>query len=236
MPRRRRVRRERGPAVRVISDPLDAPGGDFVQLVVRARPGLSSPPVKVPNLVTLSRLVLAPLFLVAFVGVGAGVGEGAGLWWALALALFFEVTDMVDGYVARRLEQTSQLGKILDPLADSVSRFTVFLGFLVEGWASVWAIAPLFWRDSIVSTVRVLAASQGVIVSARFSGKVKAIVQGAAIVGILTAACLRDVLGISLEDVRSLSNTAMAYVAAVTLWSLVDYLLGNRKVLASLDA
>lgn len=187
--------------------------------------------MKVPNLVTLSRLVLAPLFLVAFVG-----GGDAGLPWALALAVFFEVTDMVDGYVARRLEQTSQLGKILDPLADSVSRFTVFLGFLVEGWAGVWAIAPLFWRDSIVSTVRVLAASQGVLVSARFSGKLKAIVQGAAIVGILAAACFRDRLGLSLDEVKELSNTAMRYVAAVTLLSLVDYLLGNRKVLASLDA
>lgn len=187
--------------------------------------------MKVPNLVTLSRMALAPLFLVAFVG-----GSESGRWWALSLAVFFEVTDMVDGYVARRLEQTSQLGKILDPLADSISRFTVFLGFLVEGYASVWAIAPLFWRDSIVSTVRVLAASQGVIVSARFSGKLKAIVQGAAILGILAAACVRESLGLSLGDVQALSNVVMGYVAAVTVYSLFDYLLGNRKVLASLDA
>jgi CDP-diacylglycerol--glycerol-3-phosphate 3-phosphatidyltransferase len=189
--------------------------------------------VKVPNLVTLSRLVLAPLFLVAFVGTSGG---GGSLHWALVLAIFFETTDMLDGYVARRLEQTSQLGKILDPLADSVSRFTVFLGFLVEGWASIWAIAPLFWRDSIVSTVRVLAASQGVIVSARFSGKLKAIVQGGAIIGILAAAASRETLGWTLDDVKSLSNTLMAFVAAVTVYSLFDYLVGNRKVLASLDA
>jgi CDP-diacylglycerol--glycerol-3-phosphate 3-phosphatidyltransferase len=187
--------------------------------------------VKVPNLVTLSRMVLAPAFLWAFLA-----GTDAGRWWALGLAVFFEVTDMVDGWVARRLEQTSQLGKILDPLADSISRFTVFLGFLVDGYASVWAIAPLFWRDSIVSTVRVLAASQGVIVSARFSGKVKAIVQGVAIVGLLALTCLRDRFGWSADDVRELSRTVMAYVAAVTVVSLVDYLAGNRKVLASLDA
>jgi len=189
--------------------------------------------MKVPNLVTLSRLVLAPLFLVAFVGTGSGRGS---LGWALALAVFFEVTDMVDGYVARRFAQTSQLGKILDPLADSVSRFTVFLAFLVEGWASVWAIAPLFWRDSIVSTVRVLAASQGVIVSARFSGKLKAVVQGGAIVGILAAACFRETLGWELDDVKILSGRLMTFVAAVTVYSLFDYLVGNRKVLASLDA
>lgn len=187
--------------------------------------------MKLPNVVTLSRLVLAPLFLVAF---RAG-GEPA-LRWALVLALFFEVTDMVDGFLARTFRQTSQFGKILDPLADSVSRFTVFLAFLDQGWASVWAVAPIFWRDSIVSTIRVLAASQGVIVSARFAGKAKAILQGAAIVGILVVACFRERLGLGLDDVKRLSATAMWYVSAVTVWSLFDYLWGNRKVLRSMDA
>ena len=187
--------------------------------------------MKLPNLVTMSRMCLAPLFLVAF-----QAGTEAGLRWALVLAVFFEVTDMVDGYLARRFKQTSQLGKILDPLADSISRFTVFLAFLSEGYASVWAVAPIFWRDSIVSTIRVLAASQGVIVSARFAGKVKAIVQGVAIIAILLAACVHDRLGLSLDAVKELSRTVMVYVSLVTLWSLADYLWGNRKVLRSLDA
>ena len=187
--------------------------------------------MKIPNLITLSRLCLSPFFLVAFTA-----GTGTGHRWALGLAVFFEVTDMVDGWFARRLRQQSQLGMILDPLADSISRFTVFLGFLVGGYASVWAIAPIFWRDSIVSTVRVLAASQGVIVSARFSGKVKAIIQGTAIICILAAVCARDLLHLTLEQVKELSNAVMGYVALVTVYSLADYLWGNRKVLRSLDA
>ena len=188
--------------------------------------------MKVPNLLTLSRLVLAPVFLVAFLSDAA-----AAPWWSLALALCFEVTDMVDGYVARRLGQTSNLGKVLDPLADSVSRFTVFLGFLARDPGLVWPIACIFWRDSIVSTMRILAASQGVIVSARFSGKAKAIVQGVGIFIVLAATCVHERLGLSLEDVRTvLTGRVMWFLAAVTLWSLVDYLVGNRKVLANLDA
>jgi CDP-diacylglycerol---glycerol-3-phosphate 3-phosphatidyltransferase len=187
--------------------------------------------MKVPNILTLSRLCLAPAFLWAFLA-----GTPAGNWWALALALFFEATDLADGFLARRMQQTSQLGKILDPLADSVSRFTIFLGFLVQGYASVWAIACIFWRDSIVSTVRILAASQGVIVSARISGKVKAVVQGIAICVILGAICLHEELGTPMDEVRGHSSKLMWFVAGVTLLSLVDYLLGNRKVLASLDA
>lgn len=187
--------------------------------------------MKVPNVLTLSRLLLAPVFLWAFLA-----DTPTGNWWALALSLFFEATDLADGYLARRMQQTSQLGKILDPLADSVSRFTIFLGFLVKGYASVWAIACIFWRDSIVSTIRILAASQGVIVSARASGKIKAIVQGIAIGVILGATCLHERLGISMEDVRGHSGKLMWFVAGVTLLSLADYLLGNRKVLQALDA
>jgi CDP-diacylglycerol--glycerol-3-phosphate 3-phosphatidyltransferase len=187
--------------------------------------------VKVANILTLSRLLLAPFFLWAFLA-----GTPAGNWAALTLALFFEATDLADGYVARRMKQTSQLGKILDPLADSVSRFTIFLGFLVQGYASVWAIACIFWRDSIVSTIRILAASQGVIVSARASGKIKAIVQGIAIGVILGATCLHETLGVSMDQVRDHSGKLMWFVAGITLLSLVDYLAGNRKVLAALDA
>lgn len=200
--------------------------------------------MKVANILTLSRLLLAPLFLLVFLDAAhGGYGETSwGPWAALGLTLGFEVTDMVDGFVARRLQQTSQLGKILDPLADSVSRFTVFLGFLVMGYASVWAIACIFYRDSIVSFVRIMAASRGVIVSARASGKIKAIVQGVAINVLLFLNCMRGPFGMTAPDAGDdpladvIANPVMWLVAAVTLWSLVDYLAGNRKLLAELDA
>ncbi len=186
--------------------------------------------MKIPNILTLCRLLGAPLFLWAFLS-----DTPFGRWWALGLVITFEATDLLDGFVARRLEQVSQLGKILDPLADSVSRFTVFLGFLTLGYADVWAIAMIFYRDSIVSTVRILAASQGVIVSARWSGKLKAIVQGVSIVVILAASCLRDRLGLNADELLTYSTTLMWFVAGVTLLSLFDYVAGNRRILAKLD-
>jgi CDP-diacylglycerol--glycerol-3-phosphate 3-phosphatidyltransferase len=187
--------------------------------------------MKVPNILTLSRLLLAPAFLLAFLA-----ETPSGRWWALALAIYFEATDLADGFIARRMHQTSNLGKILDPLADSVSRFTIFLGFLMKEYAGVWAIACIFWRDSIVSTVRILAASQGVIVSARLSGKVKAVVQGIAINVILAFICFREDFGFTDAQVHEHARTLMLFVAGVTLLSLVDYLLGVRKIFAKLDA
>ena len=93
----------------------------------------------------------------------------------------------------------------------------------------------IFYRDSIVSTVRILAASQGVIVSARWTGKVKAVVQGTAIVLILAASCLRGTLGLRTDDLLGWSSALMWFVAGITLLSLFDYVGGNRRILAALD-
>ena len=187
--------------------------------------------MKVPNLLTASRLVLAPLFLVLFLG-----GGEAGRLWALLLVIYFEVSDMVDGAVARRLGQTSQVGKILDPLADAVSRFTVFIGFLELDFAPLWAVVAIFYRDSIISTVRTLAASKGVILAARFSGKLKAIVQGTAIITLLVLWNSPDTFGMTDADVKIHAHWWMTGVAVVTLYSLVDYLFGIRETLRQLDA
>ena len=187
--------------------------------------------MKLPNILTLCRLLGAPLFLWAFLD-----DAPHAKWIALALVIAFELTDFADGYLARRLKQVSQLGKIIDPLADSVSRFTVFLAFLVEGYASVWAIALIFYRDSIVSTVRILAASLGVIVSARWSGKLKAITQAGAIIAIVGLRCMPDLVGKTDAWVRDeFAQPVMWAVASVTLLSLLDYVHGNRAVLAKLD-
>ncbi len=196
--------------------------------------------IKLPNLLTASRIALSPVFLWVFL-----IDDPTARWVAWGLALFFEGTDIVDGFLARKLQQTSKLGKILDPLADSMSRFTIFLGFLIVSdgdptnpgsYASVWAVLWIFYRDSLVSFLRVLAASQGVIVSARASGKIKAIVQGFAINSILGLSAMRDLFNIPAEKIVHDANILMWIVAGVTLYSLGDYLLGNRKVLAQLDA
>jgi len=187
--------------------------------------------VKLPNILTLCRLLGAPLFLWAFLAETPNAR-----WISLALVITFEVTDLLDGFVARRYQQISQLGKILDPLADSVSRFTVFLGFLALDYASVWAIALIFYRDSIVAFVRILAASQGEIVAARLSGKFKAVVQGGAIVTILSLSCLRSELDMTEQEIRELSNPMMWFVAGVTILSLFDYVWGNRATIKKLDS
>ena len=191
--------------------------------------------MKVPNILSLSRMVLAPVFIFFFIQ-----KTGWGAAGALLVAIAFEVTDLLDGEIARRTGQVSSLGKFLDPLADSISRFTVFLCFLAAGYASVWVVAIIFWRDSMVASLRVMAATKGVIVSARVTGKIKAWFQGTAIISTLCFEAHNrffgePLFGTDLMELPALSRLFMVIVAAWTFLSLCDYLWGNRKLIASLD-
>lgn len=184
------------------------------------------------NALTLSRLLLTPFFILFFQMGQNGGNFGwvlAGQIGALLIAVSFEVTDILDGVVARRTGQVTDLGKVADPLADSISRFTVFLCFLMAGYADVWAVAVIFWRDSIIATLRGVAAKNGIALAARASGKIKAIVQGTAIITI----CSMEIIDTTARrmDVQEISLLLMWVVVATTAWSLYDYCWACRAMI-----
>lgn len=224
-----------------------------VEKTLPARPPIPAPPVparrggiRVANLLTLSRIALAPVFAWAFL---QGHVDGSARWaqWtALFVAISFELTDAFDGWVARARNEVSDFGKIVDPLADGISRFTVFLCFLAAGYTSIWAVLIVFWRDAVVSFLRVMAGKEGVALAARPFGKAKAIVQAVAILAILVFGLVPvfpegGLAGFHLwwvddpERHREIAQWLMWGVAFVTAASLVDYLRGNREVLRRLD-
>ncbi len=194
--------------------------------------------VKLPNKLTLARIGLSPVFILLFflgeIAPGAAVAGKAG---ALAVAVLFEVTDVLDGYLARSRGMVTELGKYLDPLADSLSRFTVFLCFLATGLIPIWMVAVLFYRDSIVASLRIAAASQNVIIAARASGKIKAVVQGAVILGLLVLdLVLALVSGKPPVTLETAAFWSVLVVTVVTGLSGVDYVAGNWRIIRSLNA
>ena len=201
--------------------------------------------IRVANLLTLSRIALAPVFVWAFLQGHVDDRAAWARWTALGVSLSFELTDAFDGWVARRFDEVSDFGKILDPLADTISRFTVFLCFLAAGYASIWAIAVIFWRDAVVSMLRILCAGHDIVLAARPAGKAKAVVQAVGINAILVFSLVPSFpwwdAGWHLwriEDRAHYEDIARALmwgVAFVTAISLVDYLRGNREVLRKLD-
>ena len=188
--------------------------------------------MKLPTKVTLIRVVLSPFFAIAFLG-----DSLLYKFAALIIAIIFEVTDILDGYLARRTRQVTTFGKILDPFADSISRFTVFLCFLVHGWAHVGMIMIIFYRDCLVQFIRVHAASGNIIVAARTSGKIKAVVQGTVIITVLLLDCADSILHFlpPAFPISSIAWWGMAIVTAVTFASALDYLQGNLEILRKED-
>ncbi len=191
------------------------------------------PALNLPNILTMARLALAPVFVFFFT---QGSPESRwGYAGALVVALVSEFTDFFDGIIARRTGQVTDFGKFVDPLADSVSRFTVFLCLLHLYPSLIWAVVILFWRDSLVSTLRIMGATKGIIISARWSGKIKAWVQAIAAITIIVFLVWPNLFGLGEENIEIVAQILMGITAVYTAYSLVDYLWGNRKLIASLD-
>ena len=176
------------------------------------------------NAVTGTRIALSPVFILCFLWAGPW-GKSA----AFVIACLFEITDMVDGYIARSRREVSDVGKLLDPFADSISRFSVFLCLLAEGYIPVWMVALVFYRDALVSYLRVGAAAYAVVMAARLSGKVKAVVQGFVTVVITFLIAAHEQQWIT-WSVHIIAYWSMALVTAVTLCSAIDYLYGFSKI------
>ena len=140
--------------------------------------------MNLPNKLTLLRCLMTPLMLLAM------------LWdfpfhYGVSLVLFIaaSLTDMLDGKIARKRGLITNLGKFLDPLADKMLTTAAFLGFMtVLGGSSLcWAVMLILTRELMVTSVRLLAAKDGVVVAASMAGKVKTVMQMASIIYLLTA-------------------------------------------------
>ncbi|MGI9479669.1 MAG: CDP-diacylglycerol--glycerol-3-phosphate 3-phosphatidyltransferase [Hyphomicrobiaceae bacterium] len=181
-----------------------------------------------PNLITVTRIV-AVLPVIWLVHAGSAEGQSHYLWVALALMVLCEVSDWLDGYLARRMGWVSSSGKVLDPMADSLYRISVFVALVANGWMPLWMLLIMAARDLGISEVRLLAQRARITLAARSSGKVKAAVQG---IAQFVAVLLYAIGGGSVSNDMSFAINALLYIAtAITLWSIVDYVQGVTEAL-----
>lgn len=168
-----------------------------------------------PNLLTLSRLLAIPVFVVVFY-----LPYG---WSALATAVIFAVaalTDWLDGYLARRWNQTTPFGAFLDPVADKLMVATA-LTVLIEQHHTFWLTVPamiIIGREIVISALREWMAEMGsrASVAVSFLGKIKTTAQMVSIVILLANPPGQGIVDLGL---------GLLYIAAVlTLWSMVIYL------------
>lgn len=136
--------------------------------------------LNLPNILTLSRLVLTVPFLVFL--------EVPG-WeaWALAIFVVASATDWLDGFLARKLNQITTLGKLLDPLGDKVLVTGALVALAAHAVIPAWSVTAILFREFLVTGLRAIEASRGVIIPAGWLGKVKTVLQMVAIALLLFA-------------------------------------------------
>lgn len=190
--------------------------------------------MNIANAVTLLRLCISPIFLMIYLKYDAlDISSTTLPYILLGLMGISELSDAFDGFLARRYNQVTELGKILDPMADSISRTTVFLTFTQ---APVMLPIPLLfiflYRDSVVSTLRTICALKGFALAARTSGKIKAVIQAVAAFIILVLMIPHSKGTLSQETLQSISTWVVSFAAIYTIYSGIDYIYANRHYIA----
>ncbi len=141
--------------------------------------------LNLPNALASLRIILAPLMFWIILNPEYFTDNGFDITWnyyfASLLFVLASVTDFFDGYIAREWNQSTMLGAILDPLADKMLTLAAFLGLMMIGAASAWAIYIIIVRELFITGIRTVAVSEGISVKASWAGKIKTVAQMIAI-------------------------------------------------------
>lgn len=161
-----------------------------------------------PNLLTLTRLLLLPPILILLT-----LEDASARGWALGLFLVAAATDFLDGWLARRLGCASHLGLFLDPLADKVfaNLLLVYLACQRPDWVPLWMVLPLLGREFAVQGFRGLAPCVGVVIQTGPLNKLKLVFQ--------LIACGTALGGLAWVEMAPLLQPATGLALALALWA-----------------
>ncbi|HEY6843130.1 MAG TPA: CDP-diacylglycerol--glycerol-3-phosphate 3-phosphatidyltransferase [Thermoanaerobaculia bacterium] len=173
-----------------------------------ARPDVRDEIWNLPNSLTLLRIFLVPFLVVVLLTKWSD-------WVGLAIFLVAAITDFFDGYIARRLNKTTRLGALLDPIADKLLMSSAFISLVELGIARAWMVVIIIGREFAVSGLRSIAAQHGVTIAASPLGKTKMVTQVVAISLLIVA--------YELGEFRFTSEIALWLVMLFALVSGVDY-------------
>lgn len=169
------------------------------------------------NKITTARLGLVPVFILSMYL----FPENNIL--SLVIFVIASVTDFLDGYVARKYNMVTTLGKFLDPLVDKILVITAFVLMTERNVMPGWIVAVIIGRELIITGLRTIAADKGITIAASYLGKIKTTTQMLAIIIYFLSISVKSLIPV---------YRIMVYVCAIaTIISGVDYIIKNKNVL-----
>lgn len=191
------------------------------------------------NVVTLLRICLVPVFVVAIISPWPEYfpfwpdAEASKSWIAAGIFILLAATDGLDGYLARSRGEVTNFGKFIDPLADKILVAAALLALIELGVLPSWVALVILTREFIVSGIRMVAASQGVVIAASWYGKAKTVTQIIAIVLFIIkdSVVIADPEGVLHNPLYLVSWLAMLIAVALTIISMLDYFVKAKEIL-----
>ena len=173
--------------------------------------------MNLPNKLTIFRVFLIPVFVLAYYLVG-------NPWLNAVIFVVASLTDTADGYIARKYNLVTNFGKFADPLADKLLVCTAMICMIADrSFIFTIAVIVIIAREFIISGFRAVAADNNIVIAASWWGKIKTIVQMIMIVALL--------LNFDYAWFKILCDVLIYLAVALTVISMVDYLYKNRQVL-----
>ncbi len=201
--------------------------------------------MNLPNKITISRIILVPLFMIFVIPIpDATVNlsllsfcrnemlrinefiNGYGNYVAAVLFIIAASTDGVDGYIARKHKLVTAFGKFLDPIADKLLITAALIALVQRGTVTGWAAMIIISRELLVTGMRLVAAGEGQVIAANKSGKIKMVCQTIAV----SVAMLNNFPFSLFTDIQ-IDAYLMFIAVIVTIYSGIDFFAKNIKVL-----
>lgn len=195
--------------------------------------------MNLPNKLTISRILLTFVFMFFLFSKGV-----TAKCMALFIFLLASLTDALDGYLAKKMNMTTDFGKLMDPIADKIFVIAAFLAFVEMELIPAWMVVIIVLREMVITGLRVMALTKGKVISSDDGGKHKMISQVSAIFIILLFIIFREagikVFNFWTEGTEILYKDAifvlMSIATALTLVSGAAYLVENKGVFNAKDS
>jgi CDP-diacylglycerol---glycerol-3-phosphate 3-phosphatidyltransferase len=174
--------------------------------------------MNLPNKLTIFRVLLIPFFVVILLTDFLGVYSN---WIALIIFVIASLTDLLDGFIARKYNLVTNFGKFMDPLADKLLVSSALICLIETGQLAAWVVLIIIAREFIISGFRLVASDNGVVIAAGKLGKYKTVFQ-------MIMVCL---LIADIEQINIVTQSVTWIAVILTIVSLVDYVVKNASVM-----
>ena len=172
------------------------------------------------NKLTMLRILMIPVFIAVLVY--SKDRDIVYRYIALGIFIMASATDALDGYVARKYNMITDFGKLMDPLADKILVSSALIILIELGNISSWVVSIVIAREFIISGIRLIATEKNIIIAASPLGKLKTVSQMLSVILML----------LSIEAISFITDISVWLMCILSVVSLLDYIIKNKKVLS----